>query len=415
MTTNDNTWKVRGLQSLNLNAPGMPTQTSTILPSVKTSRDDKIIYADASSAPGNAVANWLDFSQDLFRPAVDGYYGKSKERGIGPVAVTTCVDVAGQLAGMQVFFGQYMQKAGAAHGDLSGTCTKTALAAPIQCIEFYYNTPVGSTTQTLVGVNATMWPDRDVADGQTSITAGKVGTLDDTMFKYCWPLDKTGFEFFGFKSTTDAAKKITTLDIVEYNPVTLYKILWKSSGSDTAATTAIDQYKAQKDAMAATHELIHNDLIGQLPVPTGQMNVAGVYRPEQYRQDLEVINIAIAQIDKQKAEDAADAAAAEAAAEAEAEADATALDNETATELTAALLDHSEEEREANTGALVAAIIGGIILIGLLGFCCMRMCMDKRRSEMGGATRGGQGQAIRVNNSSFRSDGGNQGKLDDIM
>lgn len=155
-----------------------------------------------------------------------------------------------------------------------------------------------------------------------------------------------------------------------------------------------------------------NDLIGQLPTPTGQMDVAGVYRPEQYRQDLEVINIAIAQIDKQKAADEAAAVAAEAAAEKEAE--ATALNNETATELTAALLDHSEEEREANTGALVAAIIGGIILIGLLGFCCMRMCADKRRSEMGSATRGA-GQAIRVNNSSFRSDGGNQGKLDDIM
>ena len=112
------------------------------------------------------------------------------------------------------------------------------------------------------------------------------------------------------------------------------------------------------------------------------MNVAGVYRPEQYRQDLEVINIAIAQIDSQKAADAAEAATTEAAAE---EAAATALDNETATELTATLLDHSEEEREANTGALVAAVIGGIILIGLLGFCCMRMCANKRRSEMAGA------------------------------
>ena len=232
-----NTWKVRGLQSLNLNAPSMPLGAST-LPTVKTARDDQIIYNAASSAPGNAVANWLDFSQDLYRPAIDGFYGASKERGIGPVALTTCVDVAGNLAGMQVFFGQYMHKAGAAHGDLRGTCTKTALAAPIQCIEFYYNTPVGTTTQSLVGVNATMWPDRDGADGQTSITAGKVGTVDDSVFKYCWPLEKSGFEFFGFKSTTDTTTTvnidltetktitISTLDIVEYSPVALYQYLW---------------------------------------------------------------------------------------------------------------------------------------------------------------------------------------------
>lgn len=38
--------------------------------------------------------------------------------------------------------------------------------------------------------------------------------------------------------------------------------------------------------MAAYRNIIVNDLIGQIATPTGQADVNGVYRPEQYRQDL---------------------------------------------------------------------------------------------------------------------------------
>lgn len=236
--------------------------------------------------------------------------------------MTTCSNVAGELSGMQVFFGQYMHKAGASHGDMAGTCTKTLLSAPIQCIEFYYGTDV-TQLSTIVGMNATMWPDRDGAENQVSITTGKIGTVGARMFRKCFPLDNSGSEFFGFKSTTDINKKITALNILAYNPTKLYGALWSNSGSGAALTTAIAQRVSNN-----YRSLIENDLAAQIQVPTGQMNVAGVYRPEQYRQDLEVINIAIAQIDNQKAANAAEEAANQAAAE---EAAATALENETAT------------------------------------------------------------------------------------
>jgi len=148
----------------------------------------------------------------------------SKERGVGPVAMTTCTNVAGELSGMQVFFGQYMHKAGASHGDMAGTCTKTLLEAPIQCIEFYYG--IDTQTTTIVGMNATMWPDRDGAENQVKITTGQVGTVGAKMFKKCFPLDNAGSEFFGFKSTVDTTKKITALNILAYDPEILYIALW---------------------------------------------------------------------------------------------------------------------------------------------------------------------------------------------
>lgn len=279
----------------------MPNQGSTV-PVITPNRDDAIIYNGAQSHPGNAVANWLDFAQDLYRPPVDSFYGMSKERGIGPVAMTTCTNTAGDFSGVQVFFGQYMHKAGASHGDMTGTCSKTLLEAPIQCIEFYYGVDVG-TTSTIVGMNATMWPDRDGAENQVAITVGKVGTVGANMFKKCFPLDNTGSEFFGFKSTTDSTRAISTLNIIVYNPKTLYNALY----SDSVSAATLQSATSQR-VNTAFRLLISNDLVGQIPVPTGQANVAGVYRPEQYRQDLEVINIAIAQIDEQKAADAAKAA-----------------------------------------------------------------------------------------------------------
>lgn len=372
--SDSNSRNERGLQSLDINAPAWPAQGSTP-PTVVTARNDKIIYDTTTS--GNSLVNWLDNFEDLYRPVQDGYMGYSKEQGIGPVALMTCENVDGKLGGMQVYFGQYMHKAGASHGDMTGTCNKQLLEERIRCIEFFYDTVA---TNVIVGVNATMWPARDGADAPVSISAGLVGTVGAKSWNYCYPNQDTTQEFFGFESTTDSTFQITQLKVINYKPKDLFVALHSSTDQSAAAS------QRDSGSMAAYRAIIVNDLIGQIATPTGQADVKGVYRPEQYRQDLEIINIAIAQIDNQKAADAAAASESETSA---ADAEAVALDNETASELTAALLDHSEEEREANTGALVAAIIGGIILIGLLAFCCMRMCMDKRRSEMNTAGRGG--------------------------
>lgn len=245
----------------------MPNQGSTV-PVITPNRDDRIIYDGAQTHPGNAVANWLDFAQDLYRPPIDSFYGMSKERGIGPVAMTTCTNTAGDFSGVQVFFGQYMHKAGASHGDMTGTCSKTLLEAPIQCIEFYYGVDVG-TTSTIVGMNATMWPDRDGAENQVAITVGKVGTVGANMFKKCFPLDNTNntnntrSEFFGFKSTTDSTRAISTLDIIIYKPETLYGALYYQVSN--ATFTSAESQKVN----TAFRKLISNDLVGQIPVPTG--------------------------------------------------------------------------------------------------------------------------------------------------
>lgn len=133
---------------------------------------------------------------------------------------------------MQVFFGQYMQKAGAIHGDMSGSCKKTPLAAPIQCIEFFYGTDV-SELGTIVGVNATMWPARDGSGESVTLQSGKVGTIGSNMFKYCWPKDESTDEFFGFESFTSlpvtdsitgvrTGPKIESLKIIGYNPKDLF-------------------------------------------------------------------------------------------------------------------------------------------------------------------------------------------------
>ena len=72
-----------------------------------------------------------------------------------------------------------------------------------------------------------------------------------------------------------------------------------------------------------------------------------------------------------------------------------------------------EDGDDANTGAIVAVIIGAIILVGLLGYCLWKVCRAKDGREAA-AVRGGRSGTILVNQSAMSSNT-NQGKLDDIM
>lgn len=169
--------------------------------------------------------------------------------------------------------------------------------------------------------------------------------------------------------------------------------------------TRSDLQKAKDQALhsnryADGEMVLNNYRIGKLPVPSAFANIAGVYRPEQYKRDKADIDALVASIASQVSVDAAaQAAAGEAAATGLPDSNAV-MDNETAVQLTLAYDLHRDEDEEANTGAIIAVIIGAILMFGLLGYCLWKACRSSRRMEMQNA-RGGQ-QKVMVN--SFRSD-----------
>lgn len=123
-------------------------------------------------------------------------------------------------------------------------------------------------------------------------------------------------------------------------------------------------------------------------MPTALANVAGVYRPEDYRIDEALIQKVLAEIDGDKAAAEAAAAAEAEAQEALANASEDQISAEQAVTLSIALDLHSDEKRDANTGAIVAVIIGTVILFGLLGYCLWMACKMQRRREMNNAGGG---------------------------
>ncbi len=54
-----------------------------------------------------------------------------------PTRLTTCVNDESILAGFQVFYGDYDEIAGSAHGDLTGECTNTPINQEIWKVIFY--------------------------------------------------------------------------------------------------------------------------------------------------------------------------------------------------------------------------------------------------------------------------------------
>lgn len=72
--------------------------------------------------------------------------------------------------------------------------------------------------------------------------------------------------------------------------------------------------------------------------------------------------------------------------------------------------DHLDEDDDANTGAIVAVVIGAVLLFVVVGVLIYR-CMQMKRGGGGGSKT----QGTILVNSSVTSGAGNQGKLDDIM
>ncbi len=153
----------------------------------------------------------------------------------------------------------------------------------------------------------------------------------------------------------------------------------------------LSEYAAGKRVVL---DIFENKALGKLETPYAFADIKGVYRPEDLAADQAEIRKIIKDIEqKRKADELAQAAEkAEAAACDDDEDDCTAgtlgkIDRATAERLNSVYELHRNEEEEANTGVIVAVIIGAILLFGLLIICCWKMCMAKK--QMAGGTRGG--------------------------
>lgn len=134
--------------------------------------------------------------------------------------------------------------------------------------------------------------------------------------------------------------------------------------------------------------IFENKALGKLDTPYAFADIKGVYRPEDLAADQAEIRRIIKEIEKQRKADELAQAAAKAANDASAacdddEDDCSAgtlgkIDRATAERLNSVYELHRNEEEEANTGAIVAVIIGAILLFGLLIICCWKMCMAKK-------------------------------------
>lgn len=105
-------WDIRALQDADVAA-------STSHPQVESSRSDYVVF----DAIDNYVANPLTvLRQDVsFRPT----------------SITTCVGSDNRLTGFQVWISTVSPIAGASHGDLSTTCTRTAIDGAVVQVDFF--------------------------------------------------------------------------------------------------------------------------------------------------------------------------------------------------------------------------------------------------------------------------------------
>ena len=158
----------------------------------------------------------------------------------------------------------------------------------------------------------------------------------------------------------------------------------------------LSQYSDSKKVVL---NIFENKALGKLPTPYSFADIEGVYRPEDLAADQAEIRRIIKEIEKQRKADELAQAAAKAAQDADAANQCDEDDDEctvstlgkidraTAERLNSVYELHRNEEKDANTGTVVAVIIGAILLFGLLAICCWKVCYAKK--QMAGGTRGG--------------------------
>ncbi len=118
-----------------------------------------------------------------------------------PSRLTTCVD-GDTLTGFQVFYGEYDEIAGSAHGDLSTECTNNLINEEIWKVNFYGS---ADGKEYIVGMEMLLQPFRDEAYPGKTITAGTVGQPGQEKRSVQVPNNKGSgkdyiYHFFGFKT-----------------------------------------------------------------------------------------------------------------------------------------------------------------------------------------------------------------------
>ncbi len=152
-----------------------------------------------------------------------------------PSRLTTCVD-GDTLTGFQVFYGEYDEIAGSAHGDLSTECTNNLINEEIWKVIFY-----GSTDgrQYIVGMEMVLQPFRDAAFPGTTISAGTVGQPGQKKRTVQVPNNKGSgkdfiYHFFGFV-TSSSRGVISNVSVITYNPEELFRSRYDFPSLSTAA------------------------------------------------------------------------------------------------------------------------------------------------------------------------------------
>ena len=258
-----------------------------------------------------------------------------------PSRLTTCVN-GDTLTGFQVFYGEYDEIAGSAHGDLSTECTNYLINEEIWKVIFY-----GSSDgkQYIVGMEMVLQPFRDVAFPGTTISAGTVGQPGQKKRTVQVPNNKGSgndyiYHFFGFV-TSSSRGVISNVSVITYNPEELFR-----SRYDFPALTGAARSKAADYRQAS--EL-----------------VAGI-----------LVNRALTKLPQAVASEA----------------------GEIAQSLSQT---HTDDEVEANRGAIVACVIGSILLFIII-LLCIFMCVKGRSMMMGSGYNTAGNNSMRSNNSSMQ-------------
>ena len=169
-----------------------------------------------------------------------------------PTRLTTCVNDAGNLAGFQVFYGDYDEIAGSAHGDLTGECTNTPINQEIWKVIFY-----GDATdrdEYIVGMEVVLQPFFDEEFPGPTIQAGRVAEEGQEKRTVIVPNNKGSgkdyiFHFFGF-TTNSKDGLISDVSVITYDKKALFRSLYDFPALDAAEKQRKNVYTTARAAAA---------------------------------------------------------------------------------------------------------------------------------------------------------------------
>lgn len=216
------------------------------------------------------LVNYTTSDEDMI-PVLDGPW-------TGPVYLTYCVNTTtGDLTGFQVWYEYYDPKVGMCHGDMSTSCTRVQLGYVSQVNIF-----VDPETETLRGMELEQ---KDVRNnfynsysGET-IQAGRIGVNGDLRRNVTWTGDQ--WRFFGFNTETRYDGKITALSVVQFDQERFARNKIVVDEERNAESLANAQFHGEVAMTLQNRQLMRDSVVA-----SSFANVAGVYRPEQYRIDL---------------------------------------------------------------------------------------------------------------------------------